>query len=128
MNKSNDGKKALIIVMIVVGLFMTMSISFIFLADGAPMFIIMPVLMFAIMFGLFAFFIKASVKNNQQGNNTFTELDERHCIHCHQSIETYNKFCPLCGVEQTDYIICDYCGHKNKKELLQCEKCNALIK
>jgi hypothetical protein len=107
---------------------MMMPISFIFLADGPPMFIIMPVLMFAIMFGVFVFLIKVSSKNPQNRNNAFTELDERHCIHCHESIETYHKFCPLCGVEQTNYIICDYCGHENPKELLQCEKCNALIK
>ena len=128
MKTTGDGQKVFFIVFVFVGLFMIFPMAFIFLADGFTGFWLMPIIMFIIMLGASLFIFGAVKKSTKQYKQHTFQTDERHCIHCHESIETHHKYCPHCGVEQTDYIICDYCGHKNNKHNLQCEECNALIK
>lgn len=128
MKSNSDGKKILLFIFFVMGLFFLMPISFIFISDGFSGFILIPLIMFAIMVFAILFFFKLASKNVKRENQKILYTDDRHCVHCHESIEMHHQFCPYCGKEQTNYIVCDYCGHKNDKRLLQCEECNALIK
>lgn len=50
------------------------------------------------------------------------------CDKCGEKLDPYSRFCKHCGTKVSDKIICEYCGHENSDELLQCENCNALLK
>ncbi|PAT02041.1 hypothetical protein CI105_04040 [Candidatus Izimaplasma bacterium ZiA1] len=50
------------------------------------------------------------------------------CPYCRNEIDVNSVFCNVCGEQFNKNIICEYCGHSNSGELLQCEKCNGLLK
>jgi regulatory protein YycI of two-component signal transduction system YycFG len=131
MKQNNNGSKIIIIVVFFMGLMFFIPIIVISLIDGFSSFMLIPIITFLFMISVFFTIIFVANKSYQK-QNQFTrdgyQTLQRHCIQCHEEIETSDTYCPHCGTEQTEYIVCDYCGHKNNKHNLQCEKCNALIK
>lgn len=131
MNSNNPGKKVFFIIFFVMATFFLIPVFVISAIDGFTGFMIIPIIMLIIMGGFFFLVFSlannASKRQNRFNSDTYT-TSERHCIQCHEQISTTDKYCPNCGTEQTEYIVCDYCGHQNNKHLLQCQNCNALIK
>jgi len=131
MKTTNNGKKVIIIVLFFMSTMFFMPMIVISLIDGFSSFMVIPIITFFLMVGLFVLILTVAQKNTKKQNLFIQDgyqSEVRHCIHCHEEISTTDAYCPHCGAEQTNYIICDYCGHQNNKHNLQCEKCNALIK
>ena len=127
MNPRN-GKKIILLVLLIMGLFFLMPISFIIFADGIQVFgIMIAIMVFLMIFGI-VFFMRFAFKNVKNIQDQYGLLEEHQCLSCGNHIQGYHRFCPHCGTEQSDKIVCEYCGHKNDKHLLQCSECNALIK
>lgn len=131
MNTNKNGTKVVVLILFFMGLMFFMPMIIISVIDGFSTFMLLPIIMFIVMAGIFLLILYVAKKNINK-TTEFTkdgyQSEARHCIHCHEEISTSDTFCPDCGAEQTNYIVCDYCGHQNNKHNLQCEKCNALIK
>ena len=50
------------------------------------------------------------------------------CYKCKAEIEAGSEFCPKCGVNLHDKVECDYCGHLNPFDAVECQNCNANLK
>ena len=50
------------------------------------------------------------------------------CYKCNAEIDASSEFCPKCGVNLNDKIECEYCGHLNPFDAVECQKCKANIK
>lgn len=83
---------------------------------------------FMILIFIFIIFVSYRSKRKEHVSRSTVFTSDRRCNNCLSSIDIEHEYCPHCGKKQTDYIICDYCGHKNSTDRLQCEECNALIK
>lgn len=126
MNKNNNTQGPAIIILLFVGVFFFFPFIFITTMDGFSVLFIIPFIMI-LFFILFIFIaVKFGKQNNVRRTTVFTR-DSR-CTQCARTIDPNYKYCPHCGMEQLDYIVCEYCGHHNSKQNLQCEECNALIK
>lgn len=131
MDSNKQGKKVFIIMFFVMGTFFLIPVVIITAIDGFSTYMLIPIIMLAIMGGFFLLIFSLANNNAKRQirfNSDSYTTTERHCIQCHEQISTTDKYCPECGTEQTEYIVCDYCGHQNNKHLLQCQNCNALIK
>lgn len=51
----------------------------------------------------------------------------KECENCLAIIPIDSDFCPKCGINVKDSVICEYCGHRNKIGAVICEECNGLI-
>jgi len=129
MNQNQSGKKLVSFVLIFIGIMVVSPMSMISVLDGFPVFAIVPIVMF-VLFGLFSTLIikSASKKTKNTDSVYYGNSEERHCTSCHESIPVNSEYCPYCGLEQTDFVICDYCGQKNSKNDLMCTNCNGLLK
>lgn len=131
MNNNNNGKKIVFLVVLFFGFMVFTPLIFIGFVDDFMVFMLIPIITVVMMMGFFFFMFfvsKSNVEKQQRFQRDGYQTNDRHCIQCHEQISTTDTYCPECGAEQTSYIICDYCGHKNDKHYLQCTKCNALIK
>lgn len=128
MKTPQDARKVILIVFIFIGTMFFIPVIVFSSFDGFQFMSMIPIIVFLIFGVIFGTMFKLITKKQKEYTNMQYPIGDRHCIHCHESIETYHKFCPLCGTEQTSYIICDYCGHRNSLQDLQCKECNALIK
>ena len=79
------------------------------------------------LFFLLIFFavINGKKKSKKSESNENTEL--RTCDGCRSEIPKHDKICPICGVDSSKTVECDYYGHQNKMGSIICEKCNGLI-
>jgi hypothetical protein len=57
--------------------------------------------------------------------NRYQRLKE--CENCKVIIPKESEFCPQCGTNLKETIVCEYCGHINKIASVVCEECNGLI-
>ena len=126
MNYNQRNKSVMLIVLIFVGFFFLFPFLFISFVDGFSVLFVIP--FFMILF--FGIFIVAAIKfnNSQNYRRTTVFTEDTTCTQCGNGIESNHKYCPHCGMKQLEYIVCEYCGHHNNKQNLQCEECNALIK
>jgi hypothetical protein len=85
-----------------------------------------------IFFMIFIYVIKQVKVGQVKSGETYTYQSRRvkqvKCTYCNQMIDAHADTCPICGNRQNETIECEYCGHINKGNLLQCEECNALLK
>ena len=128
MKTPNDYKKIIRIVFVFIGFMMLIPAFFMLLFDGIGLYMLIPIFSF-LLFGIIFFTMFRFIMSKQQDIYSMHIGNQaRHCVQCHEPIESYHNFCPHCGAEQSDYVICEYCGHRNNKHDLQCKECNALIK
>ena len=66
---------------------------------------------------------------NKLNSHSFETKSQRlkECESCNAIILIESEFCPKCGVNVKDSVICEYCGHSNKIGSIICEECNGLI-
>jgi RNA polymerase subunit RPABC4/transcription elongation factor Spt4 len=57
--------------------------------------------------------------------NRYERLKE--CSNCKTIVSIDSEFCPKCGTNLKETVICEYCGHINKKGSVVCEECKGLI-
>ena len=50
------------------------------------------------------------------------------CFNCKEEIPFGSEFCPKCGVNLTEKVVCDYCGHLNPVDAVECSECKANLK
>lgn len=129
MKQNDSNKKVLSIVFIFVGIMFFMPIGMMTVFQGFSLFALFPPVTFAIV-GLLAFYIIKKSSKNIRSNNTmnYNNTADRHCTSCHESIPVNSEYCPYCGLEQTEFVVCDYCGTQNSRHDLMCTNCNGLLK
>lgn len=126
---NNDNKPMIRFVFFVVFGFMVLfPTTFILISTRTIQVYIIPIIMILFFLGVFGGMIRLISKQSIKVKQATPFTENRRCVHCNKIIELEYKYCPDCGGEQTNYIICEYCGHHNDKNRIQCEECNALIK
>lgn len=129
MNNNNQNKRVTTIVLVFIGFMFLMPTGIITSIEGFTVFSMIPISMFIFFTVFFLIMVNISNKSTRKANiNSGNNLYDKHCPSCHESIEINSAFCPNCGLEQNEYIICDYCGVKNSKFESNCTSCNGLLK
>ena len=77
---------------------------------------------FFIFFFIMLFALKFITSVSKQSTTVKT------CPSCQSKVPLYATFCQYCGTKLSGKSICEYCGHENNDDLLQCEQCNGLLK
>jgi choline-glycine betaine transporter len=90
--------------------------------SGFKVFSIVMIIPFFIFFFIMVFALKFITGASKQSTTV------KSCPTCHSHVPLYAKFCQYCGTKLSGKIICEYCGHENEEEFLQCEQCNGLLK
>lgn len=82
---------------------------------------------------IFGFFVSIVNKlSSGMWEQRFQKL--KTCENCGKTIPDEADVCPLCGHEYIELIkpeigvLCDSCGHINRNNETQCEKCNEFLK
>lgn len=129
MDDNNQNKKIVGVGMVVMTLMFLGPTFILYLGGNFDFFTSIPIFMYIMFFGaIFSFIKKAKKKNDEKEPISFHKYEDRHCISCHESIDVNSKYCPYCGSEQDEDVVCDYCGQKNNKHDLMCTNCNGLLK
>lgn len=87
-------------------------------------FIVLPVFIFV---GIIMFAMKL-MRNISSGAIEDRYQRKKVCSNCSADIPITSTFCPNCGENQSEEVVCEYCGAHNGKDDLMCKECNGLLK
>ena len=94
--------------------FMIFNVSF-------RMFSVVPVIIII----LILFGVVGLMRNIQSGALEDRATLRTTCYSCKKHIPSGTKYCPHCGVDLYEEVICEYCGASNNAS---CSECNGLLK